>query len=59
MSFIVIRTHLFPTLGLCTTDDEVYERLVQVAEVGDLGGPVVHLDVDVGVDVRVPGRVGG
>ena len=38
-------------------DDVVQERLVHLAEVGLLGGPVVHLHVDVGVDVGVPGGV--
>ena len=30
---------------------------MKVGKVGCLGGPVVHLNVDIGVDIRVPGRV--
>ena len=35
-------------------DDVFEERLVHLAEVGGVNGPVVHLDVDVGVYVAVP-----
>ena len=33
------------------------ERLVSLRHIRRLGGPVVHLDIDVGVVVAVPGRV--
>ncbi len=36
--------------------DEVEEGAVALGEVGRLGGPVVHLDVDVGVVVGAPRR---
>ena len=35
-------------------DDVLEKRLVHLAEVGGVNGPVVHLDVDVGVYVAVP-----
>ena len=35
-------------------DDIVEEGLVHLAQVGSLGGPVVHLNVDVGMDVGIP-----
>lgn len=39
-------------------DDIVEERLVRLAQVGGLGGPIVHLHVDVRVDVGVPRCLG-
>ena len=56
IAIVVALAHFLPTGTLGTTQDEVNERLVQVREVGNLCGPVVHLDVDVGMDIRVPGR---
>jgi len=43
-----------PRLG--EVGDQVEERLVALGEAGGLGRPVVHLDVDVGRPVGVPGR---
>ena len=36
--------------------DEIEERFVTLRQPGQLGGPVVHLQIDVGVVVAVPGR---
>ncbi len=36
--------------------DEIQQRLVQLGEIGGLGGPVVHLRVDVQRPVRTPRR---
>ena len=47
-----------PIGRLGVVDDVVEEGQVAVAEVGGLGGPVVHLHIDVGVDVGIPGSVG-
>ena len=47
-----------PSVGFRVVDDEVEERFVAFAEVGLLNGPVVHLDVDVRMHIRVPRRIG-
>ena len=48
---------LLPVLVAGILDDIVKQRHVQVAQVGRLSGPVVHLNVDVGVYVGVPGSI--
>ncbi len=50
--------HALPVLVSCVLDDVFQQGQMQLAEVCVLNGPVVHLDVDVGVDVAVPGGVG-
>ena len=42
--------------GLAQRFEEIEQRLVQLGEVGHLGRPVVHLQVDVEVIVRIPRR---
>ena len=38
--------------------DEAQQRKVAIGEAGDLGGPVVHLQVDVAVEIAIPGSLG-
>ena len=58
ITVVVLFSHLLPTVALCAADDEVHKWFVEIAEICNLSWPVVHLDVDVCVDVRVPGRIG-
>ncbi len=51
-------------LGLCSFGarfnqrfDQIKQRQVHLGKVGDLGRPVVHLDVHVGVIIAIPGRL--
>ena len=58
MAAIVLLTNLFPTVALCTADNEVHKWLVEVTEVSNLCWPVVHLNIDICVNIRVPWRIG-
>src|ERR671921_547767 len=46
-----------PLAGLNEALGEIKQLLVQLAQVRDFGGPVVHLDVDVDVIIGAPGRI--
>ena len=58
ITVVVLFSHLLPTVALCAADDEINEWLVKVTEISDFCWPVVHLDVDVCVDIGVPWRIG-
>ena len=46
-----------PVVASGHIDDVVDEGQMQLAQVGGLGWPIVHLHVDVGMDIGVPGRL--
>ena len=51
----ILASSILVTAHLCHLDDEVEEGQVHLRQVGGFGRPVVHLHVDVGVYVAVPG----
>lgn len=50
----VLAGYVLPMMVGCILDNIVEERQMELAKVGGLCGPVVHLNVNVGVNVAVP-----
>ena len=51
----ILRGGTMPVVSACHINNVIKERQMHLGEVGRLGRPVVHLHVDIGMDVTVPG----